>query len=172
MAVAFLAEKRAPLQLAVLSLALGIGANTAVFGLIDTALLRPHTYAAPNRLAMVWSFPVDRPDQHHPASLSGYYAVRDKNRSFEAVGAVNNGAGAVRSLGAEQDGAPPEQITGLPLSPSMFNSPLLGRAFTEAEDQVDNVAPVVLLSYRLWQGRVVIEISSARRSGWMDSPPL
>jgi len=73
-----LSREKSTSAVAVLSLALGIGANTAVFGLIDTALLRPLTYAAPNRLAMVWSFPVDRPYQHHPASLSGYYAVETR----------------------------------------------------------------------------------------------
>ena len=144
---------------AVLSLALGIGANTAIFSLISTTFLRPLAYSNPDGLAMVWSYPVDRPEQRHPASLSSYYAVRDRNRSFDAVGAVNNGPGAVRSLGAERDGTPPDQVIGLTMSPSMFDvfgvSPLLGRVFTQAEDRVDQVAPVVLLSYRLWQTRFV-----------------
>lgn len=87
---------------------------------------------------------MDRSAQRHPASLSGYYAFRDRNLSFEAIGAINNGPGAVRSPGAERDGTPPDQVIGLTMSPSMFDvfgvSPWLGRAFPQAEDQVDQVA--------------------------------
>jgi putative ABC transport system permease protein len=151
------ARNRGTTAAAVLSLALGIGANTAVFSVIDTTFLRPLAYAKPDRLAMVWSLPAGHPEQRHPANLSTYYAVRDGNHAFEALGVVNNGPSGVRSLGAEQAGMPPEQITGLTMSPSMFDvfgiSPFMGRAFTETEDQVDRAAPVVLLAYRLWQGR-------------------
>jgi putative ABC transport system permease protein len=169
------ARTKGTAAVAVLSLALGIGANTAIFSLINTTFLRPLAYTKPDRLAMVWSYPIDRPEQRHPASLSSYYAVRDGNHSFETVGAVNNGPGAVRNLGAERDGTPPEQLKGLTLSPSMFDvfgvSPLQGRAFTKAEDQVDQVAPVVLLSYHLWQNRFGGDRSIVGRTITLDGTP-
>jgi putative ABC transport system permease protein len=63
----------------------------------------------------------------------------------------------VGTLGAEQDGAPAERILGQTLSPSLFRSlgvkPLMGRTFDDDEDQVDNVAPVVVISHGMWQRR-------------------
>ena len=137
---------------AALSLALGIGANTVVFSLIDATLLRPLAFPDSDKMVVVWTVPLQHPDQRNNVNVSSYYVFRDRNRSFEAVGAFN-GAGA--SLGAEQDGAPAERITGEDFTPSMFQAigvkPAMGRIFTEDEDQVDNAAPVVIISHRFWQ---------------------
>jgi hypothetical protein len=63
----------------------------------------------------------------------------------------------VKTLGLEQDGVPPERILGQTVSPSMFRTlgvqPALGRAFTDAEDIVDQVAPVVVITHQMWQRR-------------------
>ena len=63
----------------------------------------------------------------------------------------------MKTLGFEQDGVAPERILGQTVSPSMFRTlgvqPLIGRAFTDAEDEVDQVAPVVVISHRMWQRR-------------------
>ena len=73
------------------------------------------------------------------------------------MAAFNGAACGTKNLGVDRDGAAPERILGQTVSPSTFDvlgvTPLFGRTFTEAEDQVDNVAPVVLLSYRTWQRR-------------------
>lgn len=142
---------------ATVSLALGIGANTLIFSLLDSTLLKPLAFSDPNRLAVIWTVPAENPDQPQTASISTYFAFRDRATSFESVGAYNGAACGVGTLGAEQDGAPAERILGQTLSPSLFRSlavkPLMGRTFTDDEDQVDNVAPVVVISHGMWQHR-------------------
>lgn len=141
-----------------LSLALGIGANTLVFSLLDATLLRPLALPEPQRLVTIWNVP-DRsqPRQLGTSSISRYVAFRDLTHSFESVAAYNGIACGVKSLGFEENGLPPERIQGQTVSPSMFHTlgvrPLMGRLFTEDEDRVDAVAPVVILSYRMWQRR-------------------
>ncbi|MBI2149276.1 MAG: ABC transporter permease [Acidobacteria bacterium] len=142
---------------AAVSLALGIGANTLIFSLLDSTLLRPPAYPDPDRLAVIWTVPAQNPDQTSTSSVATYFAFRDQSRSFESVGAFNGGGCGIQSLGADQDGTPAERIYGQCFSPSLFEllgvKPVIGRTFTDAEDQVDNVAPVVLISYQLWQSR-------------------
>ncbi len=139
-------------MVAALSLALGIGANTVIFCLINTTLLRPLGFSNPDQLVVIWSVPQQHKDQRNSVNVSTYFHFRDKSQSYEAVGAFN---GAVRNLGAEKDGAPAERLNEETFTPSMFRiigvQPELGRVFTDAENQVDNDAPVVLISHRFWQ---------------------
>jgi len=142
---------------ATVSLALGIGANSLIFSILDATFLKPLAFPDPDRLAVIWTVPVENPDQPNTASISTYFAFRDRTTSFESVGAYNGAACGVGTLGAEQDGAPAERILGQTLSPSLFRAlavkPLMGRTFTDDEDQVDNVAPVVVISHGMWQRR-------------------
>jgi len=142
---------------AAISLALGIGANTLIFSVLDSTLLKPLAFPDPNRLAVVWTVATESPDQPQTASISKYFAMRDRATSFESVGAYNGAACGVGTLGVEKDGVPAERILGQTFSPSLFRAlgvkPLLGRTFTDDEDQVDNVAPVVVLSHAMWQRR-------------------
>ena len=138
---------------AALSLALGIGANTVIFSLINTTLLRPLNYPDSGRLVVAWSVPLrNRNDQRNNLNVSTYNALRDRAQSYEFLGALNGGP---KSLGAEQDGAPAERIYGDTLTPSMFRvlgvKPLLGRLYGDAEYQPENPAPIALISYDLWQ---------------------
>jgi putative ABC transport system permease protein len=143
---------------AAVSLALGICANTVIFSLVDSTLLKPLALPDPDRLVVIWNVP-DRsnPDRLGTSSIPRYFAFRDQARSFEAVGAFNGIACGVKTLGFEQNGAPAERILGQTISPSLFKTlgvtPLLGRTFSDDEDQVDQVAPVVLISHRMWQRR-------------------
>src|ERR1700680_2317867 len=73
---------------AALSLALGIGANTVIFSLIDTTLLRPLPYADPDRLVMLWSVPLDHPDQRNGVTAYNYLAFLERAKSFEAMGMI------------------------------------------------------------------------------------
>jgi putative ABC transport system permease protein len=140
-----------------LSLALGIGANTLVFSLLDSTVLKPIALPDPDRLVAIWTVPADQPEQLGTSSITRYTSFRDLTRSFESVAAYNGIACGVKTLGFEQDGVAPERILGQTISPTMFRTlgvqPIIGRAFTDAEDQVDQVAPVVVLSYRMWQRR-------------------
>ena len=81
---------------AVVSLALGIGANTAIFGLVDSAFLRALPYREPERLVHVWTIEPDG-DQHTPTSTE-YEAVREQSKSFEEVAAAEP---AMRDRGHE-----------------------------------------------------------------------
>jgi putative ABC transport system permease protein len=138
--------------IATLSLALGIGANTVIFSLIHTTLLRPLDFPDAGKLMVIWSVPVQHKDQRNNLNVTSYFAFRDRNRSFAGIGAFN---GMPHNLGAERDGAPAERVNAETFTPSMFEvigvKPAMGRTFTDAEDQVDNAAPVVLISHRLWQ---------------------
>ncbi len=140
-----------------LSLALGIGANTLVFSLLDSTVLKPLALPEPDRLVAIWTVTSDRRDDLGTSSISRFTSFRDQAQSFESVAAYNGIACGVKTLGFEQDGVAPERILGQTVSPDMFRTlgvqPMIGRAFTEAEDIVDQVAPVVVISHRMWQRR-------------------
>src|SRR5947209_12446891 len=73
---------------AALSLALGIGANTVIFSLINTTLLRPLPYPDPGRLVMIWSVPTDKPDQRNGVLAVNYLAFQERAKSFDSMGAI------------------------------------------------------------------------------------
>jgi len=83
-----------------------------------------------------------------------YNAFREKAQSFEAMGAIRNN---VCNVGADEHGQPPERVDCENYTPSMFQTlgvkPVLGRVLAEDENQVDNAAPVLLISSRYWQRR-------------------
>src|SRR2546423_9490712 len=86
-----------------------------------------------------------------------FWGFRYHNVSFESGGAFKGGGGGVRSGGAESAGNPAERIFGQCFSPSLFQAlgvkPILGRTFTDEEDRIDYVAPVVVITHRFWQRR-------------------
>jgi putative ABC transport system permease protein len=139
---------------AALSLALGIGLNTAIFTLINTMLWGSLPYRAPDRIAVIWSVPPQHLDQINGVSVPDYMAWKERNRSFEVLGAMS---GDQRDFGAEENGTPAERIQGEEFAPELLQAlgvqPLMGRLFTPAEDEIDNPAPVVVISHRLWQRR-------------------
>jgi putative ABC transport system permease protein len=135
---------------AVIALALGIGANTAIFSVVNTVLLRPLPYKDPERLVMVFEdsskhgFPRDVP------TTANYLDWRDQNQVFESMAAI---AGASFNLTGVGD---PERIVGYRISAALFPmlgvSPQLGRWFTPDEDQA-GANRVMIMSHRLWQRR-------------------
>src|SRR6266852_2499074 len=120
---------------AVLSLGLGIGANTAIFSLVNTILLGSLSYREPGRLVMIETTPPGHPEQTDRAMVPDYLAWKERSRSFEKLGAVSG------DLGPQENGAPAERIEGEGFSPAVFQilgvRPLLGRTFTDDEDQID-----------------------------------
>jgi putative ABC transport system permease protein len=134
---------------AILTLGLGIGANTAIFSTVDALLIRALPYADPDRIVMVWEdaheagFPRNTPA---PGSYGDWTRL---NRSFVAIAATR---GVTANL---TGGAVPEQVIGRAVTPQFFSvlgvNPVVGRAFTEAEDR-SNVQ-VAVISYGLWQRR-------------------
>ena len=136
--------------IAVLSLALGIGANTAIFSLVDAVLLRPLPFHDPDRLVMVWEdatgigFPRNTPA---PANYADWKA---QNQVFEDMAALN-----WRSFNLTDEGEP-EKVEAQGVTANFFPllgvKPELGRIFTEEEDRPDG-NKVALVSYGLWQRR-------------------
>src|SRR5438093_8218239 len=130
---------------AALSLALGIGANTVIFSLINTTLLRPLPFDDPDTLVIIWTVPAQNKDARNGVNISAYTAFRERSQSFEVMGALT---GISKNLGADENGASAERISGWRFAPSVFRvlrvKPALGRFYTEEEDQVDNAAPVIV----------------------------
>ena len=135
---------------AVIALALGIGANTAIFSVVNTVLLQPLPYKDPERLVMVWEeatkhgYPTDTP------TAANFVDWRDQNQVFEGMAAMDETSFNLTGSGD------PERLEGRRVSTSLFPllgvEPQVGRVFTAAEDQPGSER-VVLLSYGLWQRR-------------------
>src|SRR5271169_6421177 len=100
-----LARKPGFTVVAALSLALGIGANTVIFSLINTTLLRPLAFHDPGRLLALWTAPLQHPNQRNISNLSAYLAWKEQCRSFESMGAFSYFSS---DIGAEENGAPAE----------------------------------------------------------------
>jgi putative ABC transport system permease protein len=157
---------------AALSLALGIGANTLIFSLINTTLLRPLPFPDARRLVMIWSVPLGKPDQRQGVMYPNYLAFQ-KAEAFRTVGATWS---QPRNLGAGENGQPPEQLQGEGFTPPMFRAlgvqPLMGRFVADDEDRVDYQAPVVLISERLWRRRFAADPHIVGKSIRMDGVPI
>jgi len=133
---------------AVLTLALGIGANSAMFSVINAVLLRPLPYRDPQRLALLF----EHWPQFPQLSLSylNYRDWRDQSHSFEAVAAVRNNVVTMTGI-PEAERLPAQNVTAN-LFEMLGVKPELGRAFSEAEDKPGG-PPVALISHRLCQQR-------------------
>jgi putative ABC transport system permease protein len=132
----------------VLTLALGIGANTAIFSVLNGVLLQPLPYPKPDQLIYVTSqFPKLGFDQF-PVDAAEFLEFRERAQSFQSVGAYS--AGAV-NVGAD---AAPQRVTSAIVSSSLFKAlgvpPMRGNVFTE-EETLPNAAPVAVLSRELWE---------------------
>jgi putative ABC transport system permease protein len=139
----------------VLSLALGIGANTLVFSLVNAVLLRSLPYPEPDRLVQLWFTPPDRPDQNNLANATICLDIPRKESFFSAAGCYIGVEGNVADP-ADAQTMGPEWLEGEMLTyhavQALGVKPLLGRWFTEAEDHGD-AEKVMLISYDLWQRR-------------------
>jgi predicted permease len=146
--MAFRAMRRQPAFTAVVvgTLALGIGANTAMFGLIHAALLKPLPYSQPERLVLARRTVAGRPQLLH--SAPDYYDYRDQAPAFEALAATTPGVFQTTVTG----NARPERVSAAAVSYDLFSTlgvaPIAGRQFTSDEDRAG--APyVVIVSERL-----------------------
>ena len=140
----------------VLSLALGIGANTLVFSLVNGILLRAFPYPEPERLVMFWFTPPDRPEVR--AGLANAGACMDlrlESTFYEHAGCYIGVEGNVADP-ADAQAAGPEWLTGEMLSyrsaMAVGTRPMMGRWFTQDEDNAD-ADRVMLISFDLWQRR-------------------
>jgi predicted permease len=138
--------------IAVVTLALGIGANTAIFSVVNAVLLKPLPYPESERLMMVYGeFPALKTNQMR-LSLPEYVDFQQQTQSFAASGAFDSGSANL----APHEGGEPERAERATVTPEMFAvlqvAPLLGRVFTPEEAQAGR-DDVVMLGYGLWQRR-------------------
>lgn len=137
--------------IAVLTLALGIGANTAIFSIVNAAMIRPLPFPASDRLmSMFHAYPkINLPHASVSPLAYDYYLANVK--SFESIAAF----ASYRSPQNLTGGGDPENVRSIRTSWNLFDvlrtQPMLGRTFTKSDDKPGS--RVVVLSYRLWQRR-------------------
>ncbi|HEX6307606.1 MAG TPA: ABC transporter permease [Longimicrobiales bacterium] len=133
---------------AVLTLAVGIGANSAIFTLVNGVLLRPLPFHAPDDLVQI-EVVIDG-NGTGLGSPGAFRALRDRNTVFSAVALMANAGGTLTGVGE------PQVLTGAAISGDYFDvvgvRPLLGRGFTTVENEPGNTG-VILLSEALWRSR-------------------
>jgi putative ABC transport system permease protein len=155
--------------IAVLTLALGIGANTAIFSVVNAVLLRPLSYDKPDQLISLRSRLVGRNRADVPMSEPEYQDIR------RGVPAVRDIA-AVWPININLTGSgDPERIQAAVVSYNYFSvlgaAPILGRDFTKADDQ-GKIGYVALISYDLWQHRFGGERSVIGKTVRLDDDPI
>ena len=136
--------------IAIVSLALGIGANTAIFSLVDAVLLRPLPFREPERLVIVWEDASSIGFPRNTPAPANYADWKSQNRVFEDMAALS-----WQSYNLTEDGEP-ERVEAQAVTANFFSllgiKPELGRTFSQEEDQPGRNR-VVLVSHGLWQRR-------------------
>jgi putative ABC transport system permease protein len=136
--------------IALITLALGIGANTAIFSVVNAVLLRPLPFQKPEELVIVWEDATFAGFPHNTPAPANYVDWKTQNQSF-----VDMAASHEDSFNLTGDGEP-ERVSAYSVTANFFPllgvQPLLGRSFLEEEDRPGS-HKVVILSYSLWQSR-------------------
>jgi predicted permease len=157
---------------AVIMLALGIGANTAIFSVLRASSLRGSLLPDPDRLTMIWTTPAGDPQATEGARIVEYFAWRDQNRTFDAVGTMLGWSSTVDS---DRNGEPAERLSGARFSASLFRAlnvqPQLGRFFRPEEDTVGFGDGVVVISDRLWRTKFAADPTVIGRTLVLDAAP-
>ena len=134
---------------AVLTLALGIGANTAIFSVVNSILLQPLPYKDPGKLVFVWSTMVSQGVPISGAAAPDFREWRDRNRVFSGMAAYT-----FADFNLALPGEEPSRLQGAAISPDLFSvlgvNPFFGRALLREEEQWGRHRSV-LLSYGFWQ---------------------
>jgi putative ABC transport system permease protein len=136
--------------IAVITLALGIGANSAIFSVVNAVLLRPLPFKDPDRLMVVWERRANSGRANLPLSGHEYAAIKERTQSFEALTLIQpngfnfTGGGDPLLVDAAEVSTDYFAVVGVP--------PMLGRAFAPDEDR-NGGAKVVVLGHKLWTQR-------------------
>jgi putative ABC transport system permease protein len=137
--------------IAILTLALGIGVNTAIFSVVDAVLLRPLPYQDSDRLVRVWRH-IPQTNGAFSLNPANFFALKEQNQSFEAMSAFSN----IDWSGNLTGDGEPERLQGCRVSANLFSllgvQPSRGRAFLPEEEQPGR-NQVVLITSGLWQRR-------------------
>jgi len=168
-AIRGLARSRGFTLIAALTLALGIGANTAIFSVVNAVLLRPLSYSRPDQLVSVRANLVGRNRRDVPMSEPEYHDISSgvpALRDLAAVWPIN-----INLTGLGE----PERIQAAVVSYNYFSllgtAPILGRDFTKADDQ-GRIGYVALISYDLWKNRFGGDRSIIGKTVHLDDDPM
>ena len=155
---------------AVITLALGIGANTALFSVVNAVLLRSLPYKEPARLMTVWEAFLNAPGVQNPVAPSNFVDWRDQNTSFENMVAYSINAVSLTEAGG------PEKAIALYTSDDFLNllgvDPLLGRAFARGEITQPGEMKVIVISHALWRRQFGGDTGVVGKEVKIDSNPV
>ena len=154
---------------ALVTLALGIGVNTAIFSAVDSVLLRPLPLKDPERLVSIWEQTLQLGIQQNEVAPANFFDLRDQSQVFEGIGAY--GPQDLNLIG----GGEPERLDGQLVSANVFSilgvAPALGRTFLPDEDRPGQ-EHVVVLSDALWQRRFNRDPSILNRTITLNGEPF
>lgn len=158
-----------PTIVIIVTLALAIGANTAIFSVLNAVLLRPLGYPEPDRLVMLWADNTQQGIERSEVSTADYLDWRERSESFGGMIA------AYRHLGFTLTGIDqPERLDSVQASPVLFRllgvDPELGRVFSEADETPGN-EHLVILSHAAWTRRFGNDRSIIERTIELDAEP-
>jgi putative ABC transport system permease protein len=160
---------------ALATLALGIGASTAIFGVIDNLFFRPPDFQHVDRLVAIADTNPEKvpPDASPPPSPGNVLDWRERMRSFDAIAMWRNWYYAIGDAGSSA--GPPESVRGVRVSPAFFRmlgvDALAGRTFREA-DAIAGADRVAVLSHRLWVRRFGADPAVVGRRVLVDARPF
>lgn len=149
--VRFLLKNRVFTAVAIITLTLGIGANAAIFSLVNAVLVRPLPIQDPKNVVEIFTSSSSG-DPYSRSSYPDYLDLREQKNTFSGVIAYSN-----IFLNLSTGGGEAERVNGAIVTGNYFSvlgvPPYLGRAFLADEDQTPGAKPVAIISYRLWQSR-------------------
>jgi putative ABC transport system permease protein len=154
---------------ALLVLALGIGANTAIFSVVNSVVLRPLPYPGADRLALIWETDLKDGIQREGPSGPNFLDWKEQNQSFEEMALLEVGTGTLTGEGE------PEQVVGLRVTTNFLSMlgahTVLGRGFVEAEGAGKARYPVAVLANGFWKRRFASDPRVIGRTLFMNSEP-
>jgi predicted permease len=169
-AVRMLSKNRGITVVAILTLALGIGANTAIFSVVNAVLLRPLPYKNAEELVKVWGKLANEGIPQNWISEPEWWELKETNDAFSEVAAYSLGGGG-NLTSADHD---PVRVTAASATASLFpllgTQPFLGRTFAPDEDQLGK-NQVALVSYRLWKSQFGADAHLPGQTIHLDGKP-
>jgi putative ABC transport system permease protein len=154
---------------ALLVLALGIGANTAIFSVVNSVVLRPLPYPGADRLALIWETDLRNGIKREGPSSPNFLDWKEQSQSFEEMALLEVGTGTVTGEGE------PEQVVGLRVTTNFLSMlgarAILGRGFTTAEGAGQARYPVAVLSNGYWKRHFGSDPHAIGRTFIMNSEP-
>jgi putative ABC transport system permease protein len=155
--------------IAVLALALGIGANTAIFTIVNAVLLEPLPFRDPGRLVVMWETSARRPGRPNTIAPANIIRWRERATAFEQIAPFYDHRVNLTGSGA------PEEIVSMDVTPDFFPAlglaPLVGRVFADDEGPEGHDA-VAMLSYGLWQRRFAGDPAIVGRTIQLNGRPI